>query len=114
MTRDSYKARFVILHLDKNPDATFESVALAWSLAGHPGGISRSTFDRARARLAIAKIRPCPFCHNTEAVVATRNPDGQSHVECPMCEARGPVSTSIEVAVRRWNDAVPWPVVRTD
>jgi Lar family restriction alleviation protein len=48
-------------------------------------------------------IGPCPFCGNTDCVIdKTRF---HHHVTCLKCEAKGPLSDSVEEAIAEWNKA---------
>jgi hypothetical protein len=46
----------------------------------------------------------CPFCENLPRLGWSRK-FRQYRVECNWCMARGPSSTSSDVAVRQWNKA---------
>lgn len=55
------------------------------------------------------KLRPCPFCGNEEMFdnyLAEMSP-GRWCVECPDCEAGGPVMSSKEDAIEMWNYGNP-------
>lgn len=62
--------------------------------------------------LALRELRtnlerlPCPNCEalNVFLTHTVMNNDARKHVECRICQMRGPVMTSTESAVGAWNN----------
>lgn len=52
------------------------------------------------------ELMPCPFCGEEEliSIEETRPPDEGLHVECGLCNARGPLCESMFTAALTWND----------
>jgi len=59
------------------------------------------------ANVSVQIIKPCPFCGETDVAVSKdMSEDGSvyaRHVECPNCEARGPIRNTADDAIEVWN-----------